>query len=723
MKVLITGGYGFIGSYVAERFAKEGHEIVIIDDLSNGSKEYVKAKHSFYCLNTASDKCQDVFSNHNIDLVIHAAGRLCPYSTGDGTAVYCQANVLGLSHMMALSAKHGVKKFIYISTTEVYGNISTPATEKNQAKPLSPNGINKLTAEDYCKRWGTNKGLNTVVLRLTSVYGPRQNVQSSFVVPGSMIAQMLTEQDIKVVGAEQDSMDYVYVEDAVDAIYKVAVTEKHSAVLNVATGKSVSLAEIQRNLKTFGQIGQITYIESPDSLFLPIEIDSSLIQEEVGWKHKYSMADGLVETYRWYQQNYSPVKPKDDKSGAFSKARPFLENMTWAIFMGGLSYANLYGGLMDFWVGLDYNYVYIAIMGLLYGKRQSLLATVFSTIIFSNYMMARGADIVTLIYQVQYLTHFATYLCVGVVAGYITDNRDRILAEKNAENANLGERYDFLQRMYNECLEIKDNLYSQIVNSDDSLGKIHSIAHELTSLRAEDIYTAAVGVITKIMKVKNIDIYTVNQESSYLRLKVRSNDKVCFLPNSVRIADYSYVIEVLHTQEVFVNKKLNPQFPSMAAPVLHDGKVIAIIQLYGLSFEALSLYQLNLLKITTMLIGGALTRAYLHDSELRGIKYLPDTEILVPQEFAKVLEAAKKRKQLYNQPAVILRIVEEKPDYKQLYTLLIGVIRAEDYIGIKEDGYIYILLSNISFDMVEDVSRRLKTKGMLIEFIGEDDVA
>ena len=122
-------------------------------------------------------------------------------------------------------------------------------------------------------------------------------------------------------------------------------------------------------------------------------------------------------------------------------------------------------------------------------------------------------------------------------------------------------------------------------------------------------------------------------------------------------------------------------------------------------------------------MGGALTRAYLHDSELRGIKYLPDTEILVPQEFAKVLEAAKKSKQLYNQPAVILRIVEEKPDYKQLYTLLIGVIRAEDYIGIKEDGYIYILLSNISFDMVEDVSRRLKTKGMLIEFIGEDDVA
>ncbi|MBC8015307.1 MAG: NAD-dependent epimerase/dehydratase family protein [Sporomusaceae bacterium] len=725
MKILITGGYGFIGSYVTERFAKEGHEIFIIDDLSNGFKKYVKVKHNDYCINTADDKCRGIFSNNNIDIVIHATGLACLDKPDNIEQVCYKTNILGLANMLTLSAEYGVKKFIYISSIAVYGKTLIPATETCPIKPLSLSGIHYAEAENYCQRWRENKGLTTVVLRLANVYGPRQKVQSSLDMPGSLIVNMIDGQDIEIVGKPQDKIDYVYVEDVADAIYKAATSINHSTVLNVAAGSTISLAEIQTHLKSFGEMGTVKYIENPVSAPLPMGIDNGLIRQELGWQLKYSIADGLGDTYRWYQENrkYRPMQMKSKKDGTVAKVKEYLENIMLALFMGGLSYANLYGGIMDFWVGLDYNYVYIAIMGLMYGKRQSLLATLFSAIIFSYYMIARGADIVTLIYQVQYLTHFATYLCVGVVAGYITDNRDRIVAEKDAENTALRERYDFLQQMYDECLGIKDKLYSQIVNSGDSLGKIHSIAHELDSLRIEDIYTAAVGVVAKILKVKAVDIYTVNHDHSYLRLKVRSNDKNCFLPNSVKIADYPYVGEILRTKGVFVNKSLTIDYPSMAAPVVHEDKVIAIVQLYELPFEALSLYQMNLLKITTMLIAGSLARAYLHGSELRSIKYLPDTEILVPQEFVKVLDAARKRTELYNQSAALLRIVEKPPDYKQLYTLLTGVIRAEDYIGMKPDGYIYLLLSNISANMVEEVGKRLKVKGIFIEGIDLYDVA
>lgn len=723
MRILITGGYGFIGSYVAERFAKEGHEISIIDDLSTGCKEYVKVKHDSYCLHTADDKCQMVFQNNNFDIVIHMAGRGCFYHQGNTEEACCKANVLGLTNILTLSAKYDVKKLIYISSTVVYGKTDAPATENLSVKPLTMGGINSVIGEEYCQRWRENQGLNTVALRLTNVYGPRQQVHSPLDMPGSMICNMLNGQEIDLVGTAQDKADYIYVGDVVDAIYKVAISTDHSPILNIATGSAISLKEMQNHLENLGEMGQVTYKENPDSVLLPVEIDNSRIQKEVGWQPKYSIADGLASTYPWYQENRHecPIYVENKKGRVLAKVRPFIENIVLALCMGGLSYANLYGGIMDFWVGLDYNYVYIAIMGLMYGKRQSLLATLFSGIIFINYMIARGADLVTLIYQAQYLAHLATYLCVGVVAGYVTNNRQRIMAEKNAENTNLTERYEFLQKMYNECLKIKDQLYSQIVNSDDSLGKIQSIAHELDSLRVEDIYTSAVGVISKILKVTAVDIYTVNHENSYLRLKVRSEDEICFLPNSVKIADYSYVSDILQTKEVFINKSLNQNFPSMVAPVLHEGKVIALIQLYKLPFASLSLYHINLLKITTLLISGALTRAYLHSSELSSIKYLPDTEILVPEEFTKVLEDAFKRNTLYKQPMAFLRIIEKSPNYKQLYTLLAGVIRAEDYIGIKPDGYIYLLLSNISIDMIEEIEKRLKNKGILVE--GVDDIA
>lgn len=680
MKILITGGCGFIGSHVAERFTKEGHDIYIIDDLSTGTQENLTVKHNFYCLGAADPKCEAIFRNNSFDIIIHLAATPDLFMDNNDCLV-SQDNIWGLANMLELARKHGVQKFIYPSSISVYGNLTGTANEDTPVKPLSRSALYHALAESHCQAFRENRGLDIVVLRLSTVYGSRQSFD---------------EKDFLLTNDQYTSAGYIYVDDAVDAIYKAATTSGHSPVLNVASGSGVSLGEL----------------------------DNSRIKQELGWQPKYSLAEGLAETHRWYAERHarrSKLKTIK-KNSMFTRYRPYLENGTLFLLMGTISYASLNGSIMDFWVGLDYNYVYIAIMGLMYGKRQSLPAVLLSSILFIVYMMARGADFVSLIYQVQYLTHLATYLCVGVVTGYITDNRERVVADKDAELCNLQERHDFLQQMYDECLDIKDSLYSQIVNSDDSLGKIHGIVRELDSLRAEDTYTSAAGVISKVMKTDAVDIYTVTKDNSYLRLKVRSAAKACLLPKSIKAADYKYAEQLLQTKDVFVNKKLNQAYPDMAAPIIHDGKVIAVIQLYCLPFESLSLYHINLFRIAAMLISGALSRAYLHDSELRDIKYLPDTVILLPKEFDKVLAAARKRSELFRQEAAVLRLIEKPADYKQISSIVAGSIRAEDYIGMNPDGSLVVLLLNISSAMVAEVRKRLNNKGIFTEVVESNDV-
>lgn len=178
MKVLITGGCGFIGSHVAERFFKEGHEIFIIDNLSAGSRNNVSIQHKFYNLNVADKKCEEVFRVNKIDFVIHLAAQVDVNISDRDPCLDSEANILGLVNMLDLSRKHGVKKFVFASSAAVYGdNQNLPLAETAPAQPISVYGINKSVGEEYCRRWKEMYQLDTVILRFANVYGPRQGVK------------------------------------------------------------------------------------------------------------------------------------------------------------------------------------------------------------------------------------------------------------------------------------------------------------------------------------------------------------------------------------------------------------------------------------------------------------------------------------------------------------------------------------------------------------------
>jgi len=377
------------------------------------------------------------------------------------------------------------------------------------------------------------------------------------------------------------------------------------------------------------------------------------------------------------------------------------------------------GSVVNATIGLDFNYVYIAAMGLLYGKRQSMPAALLSAGLLIYSFLLHGADIVGLLYLPQHMLHFASYLFVAVFTGYTTDSKNRTIENMEYRNQRAQERYEFLEDMYSENIKIKNKLYHQIVNSDDSIGRAYQIIKKLDSVELEDVYTQAAEVTAELLNAEQVAIYIVGKNAYYLRQKVRRGEKVSELPRSLKIEEFPYLQELMAKQSIFVNKKLEEGLPDLAAPVVFQNKVIAVIQIFDLDFEKWNLSQQNLLAVTARLIASALGKAYQYEEGIQSRKYIENTRIIRREEFIKICREVRRRQQVLNNSAqaAYLRITgAEEPEV--LDRKLAGVVRTEDFIG-EYEGSTYILLLDITPAIVEQVRQRLSGAGVETAVVAE----
>lgn len=725
MRVLITGGYGFIGSHIAERFFKEGHEIFIIDNLSTGAKDNVSIRHKFYNFSVADKKCEEVYRIHDPDIVIHLAAQVDVTLSTHDPYLDSESNILGLVNMLDLARRYGVKKFIFASSAAVYGDAANlPVAETAPVQPMSIYGINKSNGEDYCRRWRELYGLNTVILRFANVYGPRQGTKGEAGVISVFMKRMLENREIIIYGDGTQTRDYVYVEDVAEAVYRAANRTDQDDVINISTDTECTLKNLIHVLSQFGRVNEIRHDVKRHGDIDKSRLDNTRAIRQLDWRPKYTLQAGLEKTYRWYESNWArrtiaattTTAQADARTEgiSFGAVRPYFENLIMFALMILLNFSGGYGGIINPTIGLDYNYIYIATMGILYGKKQSLSATALSAALLIYIFLSRGADLVAILYQSQHLAHFAAYLFIGVVTGYVTDSRERIAADQRLALENLKERYQFLESMYLESVQIKDKLYAQIVNSNDTIAKAYNIVRELDSLEVESVFTAANTIVAETMKTDAVAIYAVGKNGDYLRQKTKIGAALNHLPKSLKISDFAYLQRMMEDKRVFTNKSFLPECPNMAAPIVYEGRVIAVVQLYNVPFERMSLYYENLLNITAMLISDALGRAYLYDQGIQDKKYIESTRILVPGEFEKIqLEIDKRRKNHEaGLPAALLRIIADNTDYRAIHQGLANVIRDEDYIGLKQDGQVYVLLQNITPEKVLTVRERIKSAGL-----------
>ena len=304
MKILITGGAGFIGSHVADACINAGHVVVIVDDLSSGAIENVNPKSKLVKMDIRDEKIRELFKQEKFDVVIHHAAQMDLRKSVIDPRFDASVNIIGSINLLENCKDYGVKKFIFASTGgAIYGEQDYfPADEAHPVRPLSPYGIAKLSVEKYLYFYRAVYSLQYVCLRYANVYGPRQNPHGEAGVIAIFANKMFAGEASVINGDGKQTRDYTYVGDVVRA-NMFALGYDKSDIFNVGTGIESDVNEL------FITIKRLTKSQCSEDHGPPKKgeqqrsvLDYSHIKEIFGWQPTVALENGLESTVNYFRE-------------------------------------------------------------------------------------------------------------------------------------------------------------------------------------------------------------------------------------------------------------------------------------------------------------------------------------------------------------------------------------------------------------------------------------
>ena len=307
MNILVTGGAGFIGSHVVDAYVNDGHNVIVIDDLSSGVKENVNPKAEFHQLDIRGAEVDQLFRRHKIDIVNHHAAQMDVRRSVSDPKFDASVNVLGGLNIFEASRQFGVKKIIFSSTGgAIYGEQDYfPADEEHPVRPLSPYGITKLVTEKYLFYYKEVHGIEHVVLRYANVYGPRQNPHGEAGVVAIFAKKLLKGESPVINGDGTQTRDYTFVGDVVKASV-LALKYPGSNIFNIGTGRETDVNELFRILRGWlNPTCAESHGPAKQGEQLRSVISYKKIEQALGWKPRVELSEGLRLTAEYFKQKFA----------------------------------------------------------------------------------------------------------------------------------------------------------------------------------------------------------------------------------------------------------------------------------------------------------------------------------------------------------------------------------------------------------------------------------
>ena len=309
MKILVTGGAGFIGSNVAERMRAEGHRVVVLDNLSTGSSENLHDGDAFYEADiTDADAVRRIFEAERPDVVSHHAAQIDVRRSTHDPQFDARVNVIGSITVLEAAREFGVKKFIYASTGgAIYGEPAyVPADENHPVQPISQYGISKHTVEHYLYLYGKLYGLPWTVLRYANVYGPRQTPHGEAGVVAIFAGLLLAGKQPTIFGRGDKTRDYCFVGDVVEGNV-LALSKGEGEIVNLGTGVPTTDREVFDAVRDAVGATGIEPIYGDERLgeVRHIHLDPSRAEAVLGWTARVPFRVGVARSVDFYRDYFS----------------------------------------------------------------------------------------------------------------------------------------------------------------------------------------------------------------------------------------------------------------------------------------------------------------------------------------------------------------------------------------------------------------------------------
>jgi UDP-glucose 4-epimerase len=304
MKLLVTGGAGFIGSNTVDALIGGGHDVAVVDDLSAGKRDQVNRAARFYQADLRDRAAvSDVVAREKPETLFHFAAQMDVRRSVADPAFDAEVNLIGLLNLIEAGRRNGLKRVIFSSTGgAIYGEQDTfPCDEDHRCRPVSPYGVAKLASERYLFFYRVEYGIDYLALRYANVYGPRQDPHGEAGVVAIFCSRMLEGTPVTIYGDGEQTRDYVFVGDVVDANL-AALSFKGSAAFNIGTGIETSVNRLFSELAAIVESGNPIHAPARPGEQRRSVISAARAAKELNWRPQVGLRDGLTRTFDFFKQ-------------------------------------------------------------------------------------------------------------------------------------------------------------------------------------------------------------------------------------------------------------------------------------------------------------------------------------------------------------------------------------------------------------------------------------
>lgn len=721
MEILLVGSDNELMRTMINKLNKEGHRCYVLTGNKNQVGTYKNA-YEKYRFPYESDCLKEIFDSVRPDATIFLGVYDYNFDWTDPrkeSVRYQTAlqNVLTSFSML----KRG--RFIYLSSEEVYSqSYQNNIDEREETSAFSFRSVAIAQGEDVCRNYKQTMGTDTVILRMDHLYmmPEKQMGDNRAVMEMNPCAKMCIEAlETGYIQANANKVfSLLYVNDAVEAIYKaVAAKELNRELYHVSSGEEINEMDLAKKIQE--QMGEgVSITDNTVGSMMRVVLDNKVFDSELGmtvFHHVDEVVAKMVKYIKKYSTsfiNLEDVRGKKKRNWRqtlrviFEALVPFIENMV--CFIPFFMLNNRAVGSRYF-ANLDFYLLYVLLFAIVYGQQQATFSAVLAVGGYCFRQMYNRSGLEVLLDYNTYVW-IAQLFILGLAVGYMKDRLRTIRNENKHEVQYMVTQLDDIQDINTSNVRIKNLLEVQLVNQNDSFGKIYEITSSLDQYEPSEVLFYAAEILARLVDSKDVAIYTIANRS-YARLFSATSPKARELGNSIEYTKMEDMYRLLKEKRVYINRSMDPQYPLMADAIYAEDEMQLILMVWGIPWERMTLSQANMLIIIGYLIQNAVLRANRYLDALEQQRYLQGTKVLDAEAFESLVKAYLTARNKGLTECTVLEIDIEGKNLEESGDELAGLMRQSDYIGKMSDGRLCALLSNTDSKDAEYVVKRFAKTG------------
>jgi len=703
MNILITGNVFYLSQSLTELLTSARHRVVLASKKLPGFKPEKNRKISIHAIDPDEDFFIETFASFKFDTIIYLPNHEEHILTHKNSNYYKSHLLSGLKNALELAQKGHVKQFIYVSSTEVYGKANND-DEITIPEPNSLNGYALYAGEQYCKYFEHHNQLRIHILRVPFLYGAHESNSLLY----SLVRQGYEDEEIILPQKPDHSYNFLHTKDVSHFIYLLMQEEQTfgDSIINLSSVATLSEQELIDLLSEQLPDVKITHTTQQTLLTRSVAIESARVIYDWVDLHDIKKEFGAVVSQ---YQTLIREKKVGAKETRFSALRSILK---WAeLVLGAVTMQLLtqYSGTLIQFKYVDFRLLFVVLMSSIYGLQFGVLSALLASLSVLYTWYDLGFNWTLISNNVGNWFPFFMYFSAGLLLGYYHDRRDREIEYEQGQTRLIYEKFEFLYSIFNEISSLKDEFQQKLVGYRDSFGKIFSITQELDSLKEDTIYLNALNILQQFLENESIAIYGIGKNIEYARQEACSPKITKMISKSLHLPDLPDIGDHLLNGTIYHNEELKPEYPAYLAPIMNNGKPVALITIWDATFEQHSLYYYNLLKVISGLIQASIVRATLFTNANASSIYYPETTILRPQAFRDALKIKIQMKNNQISDHQILRLNVNGQSVEEIYHSLVDKVRSEDLIGLDEHQNCYIILSQANQESIADIVKRFNS--------------